>query len=254
MKEFESLIELDAFIDQVIIREIAIQGIDLTEIEEKILSTQFVHCLFLGCPMNDRIRTHLHSENYIFPIMKMPFNIYPNALYTRETLYENYDPNKPESYKLTPDYLTYDHYIRNAKASRNIKETLAKRLHDHSITDALHGFLEKYDDTKIVGIMGGHGILRGSESYMQAVEISRRLTRDGYLMVSGGGPGAMEATHVGAWFADKDDNSLEEAMNIPIEAPKYSDREWLSTAFKVLKMHPDCTYESVGIPTWHYGH
>jgi predicted Rossmann-fold nucleotide-binding protein len=102
--------------------------------------------------------------------------------------------------------------------------------------------------------MGGHGVLRGSESYVQAVEISRRLTRDGYLMVSGGGPGAMEATHVGAWFADKDDQSLADAIDILRQAPKYSDREWLSTAFKVLNKYPNCQHKSVGIPTWHYGH
>ena len=44
--------------------------------------------------------------------------------------------------------------------------------------------------------MGGHSILRSDAMYLQVVRLSKMLTEEGYLMLSGGGPGAMEATHV----------------------------------------------------------
>lgn len=42
--------------------------------------------------------------------------------------------------------------------------------------------------------------------------ISRELTVRGFFMVSGGGPGAMEATHLGAWFATRTVAELDDAL------------------------------------------
>ena len=102
--------------------------------------------------------------------------------------------------------------------------------------------------------MGGHGLSRADKTYRQVVEISRSLTEKGYLMVSGGGPGAMEATHLGAWLAGRSDRSLSTAIKILSKAPFYNDKKWLSTAFEVLKKYPKSKYQSLGIPTWLYGH
>ena len=55
--------------------------------------------------------------------------------------------------------------------------------------------------TKLVGVMGGHSLLRTDPMYRDIVHIGRELSREGFLMVTGGGPGAMEAAHVGAHFA-----------------------------------------------------
>ena len=98
---------------------------------------------------------------------------------------------------------------------------------------------------------------RSDEAYLAAAQISRELTRRGYLMVSGGGPGAMEATHVGAWFADRTDSELEEAVRELSAAPSYKDKQWLACAFQVREkfpLAPDSNYVSLGIPTWLYGH
>jgi predicted Rossmann-fold nucleotide-binding protein len=54
---------------------------------------------------------------------------------------------------------------------------------------------------RIAGVMGGHDEERGSDRYKAIFEISRQLTKQGFLMASGGGPGAMEATHLGALLA-----------------------------------------------------
>ncbi|MBR0260144.1 MAG: hypothetical protein IJQ49_07760 [Prevotella sp.] len=71
------------------------------------------------------------------------------------------------------------------------------------------------------------------------------MTELGFLMVSGGGPGAMEATHLGAWMAGRSDDEVEEALNIVASAPKYSDEGWISTAFEVMRRYPH------GVLRWH---
>jgi predicted Rossmann-fold nucleotide-binding protein len=102
-------------------------------------------------------------------------------------------------------------------------------------------------------------MLRGQPDYREVVLLARELTRQGFFTVSGGGPGAMEATHVGAWFARRTDAEVEEALALLAQAPSYKDREWLARAFDVRRRfpledadRPACA--SLGIPTWHYGH
>ena len=48
--------------------------------------------------------------------------------------------------------------------------------------------------------MGGHDEPRGSDVYSAVARISAALSGKGFLMATGGGPGAMEATHLGASF------------------------------------------------------
>ncbi len=254
MKEFESIPALKAILTKKSIYNIAIQSLDLTSLEDEMLSRKFDCCIFLGCKMSEPLWQHLHPNNFIFPIMKAPYNVYPNKLYSKETLYNNYDYKKPKTYNQTLDKLVYDHYIKTGKQADTIRETLTRRLHDHSITNAIGDFLKNFKPKKVVAIMGGHGLSRADKTYQQIAEISRDLTEKGYLMVSGGGPGAMEATHLGAWLTGRSDRSLSTAINILKTAPLYNDKKWLSTAFEVLKKYPKSKYQSLGIPTWLYGH
>ena len=120
--------------------------------------------------------------------------------------------------------------------------------------DALHDFLGNFDERKIVGIMGGHGLLRTDDMFSQIVDISKKLTERGYLMVSGGGPGAMEATHLGAWMAGRTDAETEDAIAMLQTAPSFKDTEWITTAFRVLEKYKQDKYYSLGVPTWLYGH
>ena len=66
--------------------------------------------------------------------------------------------------------------------------------------------------------------------------------------------GAMEALHVGAWFAGKTDAELEDAVNILKPAPVYLHPDWLKTSYQVLEKYPETQFKSLGIPTWLYGH
>lgn len=238
-----------------IIDKVAFQDVDLTEFEEDVFRFYFSNCIFLGCKINDRIKQHIEDENYIFPKLDVPYNIYPNRLYDKDDLYGKYELGNPASYEQTFDKIVYNHFVETGKEADSIKETLARRLHDHSITDALYNFLKKYDEKKIVAIMGGHSLARNTPDYKMVARLSKELTENGYLMTSGGGPGAMEATHVGAWFANKSKTELEEAFSVIDNAPIYKDKLWMETAMQVIDKFPNTKqYESLGIPTWLYGH
>lgn len=253
MKQFDAITELACFLDQLSIEEIAVQSLDLDEIEGQMLSVRFSKCLFLGCSMSDRLLHYLLTDNFIFPLLDVPFNTYPSSLYNKDTLYNGFDYRKTETYAGTTDKIVYEYYQRTL-VKNAIKDTLAQRLHDHSITDSLHEYIAQFDERKRVAIMGGHRIKRTDAMYLQVARLSKLLTELGYLMLSGGGPGVMEATHAGAWMAGRSDEELLDALSIIGVAPIYSDDQWLATAFRMMEQYPDPPFESLGIPTWHYGH
>jgi predicted Rossmann-fold nucleotide-binding protein len=187
--------------------------------------------------------------------MQKPFTLFPSELYSAATLYRGYDPEREESFKECYDTQVYTHYVASGKQARDIGETLARSLHDHSISDALHDVLARYDERAVVAVMGGHALSREDGGYAEVARLAKRLTEQGKLMVSGGGPGAMEATHLGAWMAGRKDEELDKAIEILSAAPRFEDRGWLALAFEVMRRYPrDERYCSIGIPTWFYGH
>ncbi len=252
--EIESDDELSALIaSNSVIEQVAFQNRDLSAIPRD-GSVRFNDCIFMGCVIPEDLYQGYCTECHIFPQMDVPFNMFPAQLYSSADLYNGYDVGNPGSYKNCLDSQVYSHYIKMGKEAGSIKETLARRLHDHSITDALYGFLESYESTRIVAIMGGHSLLRNDPMFTTVARLSKRLTESGYLMISGGGPGAMEATHVGAWFADQDEKEMLSAIALLSKAPSYKDVRWLDAAFEVQSLYPCSDFESVGIPTWLYGH
>ena len=188
------------------------------------------------------------------PSFRMPFDIFREELYSGASLYKGYQPNKPRSFKDCYDQQVYRHYIQMGKTATDIKETLGRTLHDHSMTNAMNAFLSQFNERQVVGIMGGHGLLRTDENYRQIVFVSKTLTENDCLMVSGGGPGAMEATHLGAWMAGRTEAETDDAINLLKEAPLFSDIKWLETALQVMEKYPQEQYVSLGVPTWLYGH
>jgi len=196
------------------ISKYAFQNLDFCTYESELQKKTFEDCLFLGCELSEKMVFKIYTSNAIFPKLEMPYNSYVNALYTKENLYNNYKVGNPETYELTLDKKVYNHFIATGKEASDIKETLARRLHDHSVTDALYDFLDEYADDKKVAIMGGHSLSRADAGFTTVAKISKSLTEKGYLMLSGGGPGAMEATHVGAWFAGKPEAELLDAIAI----------------------------------------
>src|SRR3989344_3609804 len=62
-------------------------------------------------------------------------------------------------------------------------------------------FLENFDYDRVVTIYGSPRIKRGSKVYGQAQELGRLLAEHGITVVTGGGPGIMEAANRGAFKA-----------------------------------------------------
>lgn len=228
--------------------------LDLTPFDTLLQQKSISECLFLDCNIPNKLKNMLMEKNYLFPRLNVPYDIYPPNLYTKDTLYKNYNPEKASTYLHTPDKIIYDYYKKMGVETRNIKETLARTLHDHSINDAMRDFLATFEEKKTVAIMGGHQISRTEKRFFQIAQLAKTLTEKGHLMLSGGGPGAMEATHLGAWMAGRTENELTKAIDILSKAPTYAEKDWLRTAFEVMKYYPQTTYVSLGIPTWLYGH
>ena len=236
------------------LRHYAFQAVDFTRVAEA-AQRDYTDCIFMGCNIPEGMRERIDANCFIFPAMPKPFGLFPAKLYSAQTLYAGYNPQQADTFLACYDSRVYAHYIALGKQSSDIGETLARSLHDHSVSDALHDMLAKYDERAVVAVMGGHSLSRTDEAYFTVAKTSKLLTEQGKLMVSGGGPGAMEATHLGAWLAGRSDEELCEAVKMLACAPKFEDEGWLASAFEVMARYPrDEKYCSIGIPTWFYGH
>ncbi len=264
MKELETISHLTEHLAKHgSLKDCVLQGLDLTDQTNILKDISFKHSALLGCPMQPEDLLRAQNDGaLIFPELPgVPYCSYRGCLYTVEDLYEAFDRSNPDSYAECFDARVYAHWKKTGKASPpSILESLARSIHDHAISDALESFLAD-DGTgaarKVVAIMGGHVMERAPEGpYAQMASLSKALTERGYLMASGGGPGAMEATHLGAWFAGQSDEALSKALLVLQEAPSYKDKLWLSKAFEVREKWPQLegAPPSLGIPTWLYGH
>ena len=173
----------------------------------------------------------------------VPYDVIRNKLYTCYDLFDDFDPYDPMSFQRCLDTRVFMHVTKTARG-----------IHDTCILNAMQAFLHDYDQVQVVGVMGGHAMLRTDAAYHQTVMISKKLTENGFLMISGGGPGAMEATHLGSWMAGRTDEEVEDALKILAPAPDFKSPGWLSTAFDVISKYPQSNYKSLSIPTWYYGH
>ena len=231
-----------------------LQSLNLSTQSQTLKNIDVEDAVFLGCTLEDQAEQSLSARGaLVFPTLDaLPFNAYRASLYRAEDLFEGFDPKAPESYEHTLDARVYKHYLKLGKQSQSITETLARSLHDHAMSDAKSAFIE---GKHLVAIMGGHAISRDDKSYAQVARIARALTREGILITTGGGPGAMEAGHLGAWMASYDDDALSVALEMLSHAPHYTPvGEWLAAAYKVRERFANPTFESLGIPTWLYGH
>lgn len=192
------------------------------------------------------------QRNLVDYLREVPFNVTPPGLYCAPSLYG--EMMKDCQCKCCYDMEVYQHFLSKGKHTDDEMEMLARALHDFAIGHYLDEFLNGYDPRQVVGVMGGHGVLRTSAEYRQVVELSKELTERDTLMVTGGGPGVMEATHLGAWMAGRPMAEVDEALKILFEAPGFKDEGWLQTAFEVIRRYPQERYHSLGIPTWLYGH
>jgi predicted Rossmann-fold nucleotide-binding protein len=237
--------------------DIVFQAIDLRPYESTLLTLDLRGCVFVGCRMTSALAAHVSKFECINipPLPGKPFDAFRVALYTPEELLHGFDAEHPETYANTPDAIIYAHY--KDPNNNGIDDVLARRIHDFSISDALEDNLAAWSGEGVVGVMGGHAVPRGDPAYVTAALLSRTLAREGYLIVSGGGPGVMEAANLGVYMAPHPDEALDVAIRELMKAPVHDDPHYLVPAFRVRAAFPapsSRVYRSVGVPTWFYGH
>jgi predicted Rossmann-fold nucleotide-binding protein len=125
-----------------------------------------------------------------------------------------------------------------------------RAVHDATIDAAIARFVV---GRRVVGVMGGHALERDDAFYRTVAVMGRTLTRAGFTVATGGGPGVMEAANLGAWMAPFADEDLEAALTILAAAPSYAsgpDR-YRERARAVRARWPHGGV-SLGVPTWVY--
>ena len=254
-KEIAEISALPAPDETGVVSHYVFQYIDFTQAPQYVAAGhRFSDCCFLGCEIPTPMEDCIGSSCLVFPRMGRVYSAFKSRLYNGESLYKGYDPENEETFANCFDSRVYADYLQKGSHSHNIKESLGRALHDHAILDAMKDFLSRFDEQQVVAIMGGHGLLRTEEAYRKVVHISKTLTEKGMIMASGGGPGAMEATHFGAWMAGRSEAEVEDALSMLAPAPSFKDEGWLRTAFEVCRKYPQEKFRSLGIPTWLYGH
>lgn len=136
-----------------------------------------------------------------------------------------------------------------------VHEALAQRIHDHAIDQALYRFAQPkpHQRRPIIGVMGGHSKTRADEIYHTVARLNWQLSKKGFSIVSGGGPGVMEAANLGAYLSSYESAAVDESVEILKKSPDYTKRtEYIAAALKVRKKLKKDSGTSLAIPTWAY--
>ncbi|MEU8295999.1 hypothetical protein AB0C04_01745 [Micromonospora sp. NPDC048909] len=238
---------------------------DLTAVT--VTGTLFVGCRFASREVGaDLVR---RGANVVPPFSGLPYPTQPSHLYTPEELAAGFAEG---GFAGMYDTRVYAHFRAHGGALPDVREALGQRLHDHGVdnalADATRAWLAAYGPQSVVGIMGGHAVPRGSVSYRMAAVLGWELARADRLVVTGGGPGVMEAANLGAYLAGRPAEELTAAIDLLAAAPDFTDHDrYTAAALGVRERYApppvpqqraaDLGWARTGglaIPTWLYGH
>jgi predicted Rossmann-fold nucleotide-binding protein len=256
--EVESRAELASHLAAGTLAGLTVQGLRLDADPPDLSGVEVAGALFVGCRFASRdVEAELvrRGAHVVPEFLGVPYPTMPAALYTAADLSAGFAEH---GFAGMYDTVVYEHFKAHGGAVPDIREALAERLHDSGIDDALAdatgGWLAKHGPASIVGIMGGHAELRGSLAYRLAATIGWQVARSGRMVITGGGPGVMEAANLGAYLSGTDLETVTGAVDMLAAAPDFHDHDaYTAVALKVREAYPGGD-GGLSIPTWLYGH
>ena len=265
--EVESRSELDSHLLAGTLAGLTVQGVRLDLHWPADLTTADVTgTLFIGCrlPSVDVGADLVRRGAFVVPDLPgLPYQVQPAQLYRPEDLADGFDR---DGFAGMVDTLIYQHFVASGGALPAAREALTQRMHDHGVDNALTDTLTEWvaaGGGPVVGIMGGHAVARGSDGYRAAAAIGHGLAAGGCLVVTGGGPGVMEAANLGAYFGADDRGRLDQAIELLATVPHFTDHDrYTQLALRVRAGAPRqpvgplgwATAGGLSVPTWLYGH
>ncbi|MFG1675191.1 LOG family protein [Micromonospora sp. NPDC049282] len=274
--EVETRVEFDRRLAEGTLAGLTVQGLrlDLDPVPD-LRAVDVAGTLFVGCRFADReVGADLvrRGANVVPPFSGLPYPTQPSHLYTADDLAAGFvEGGFTEMY----DTRVYAHFRAHGGALPDVREALGQRLHDHGVdnalADATRSWLAVHGPQSVVGVMGGHAVPRGSAAYRMAAVLGWELARADRLVVTGGGPGVMEAANLGAFLAAWPAEELSAAIDVLAAAPDFTDHDhYTAAALAVRKRYADgpslptprpaapgtewARSGGLAIPTWLYGH
>ena len=156
--------------------------------------------MVLGGRMTDALATHLRAHGaLVFPTdPQAPVNPYRASLYQPHELYAG--PDRARGYEATPDARAY-HWSRDGRSSTTRSSPCCG---PSTTTPSPTPSTSSSATCPVVGVMGGHALERGTPALRRRRPARARASPSaGLTVVTGGGPGAMEAANLGAFAPDR---------------------------------------------------
>ena len=222
-----------------------LRAVDLTGRSAELQHLRVAGALFLGCRFaeGDAELAVARGAIVVPELPAAPLDLHREHLYRPRDLYD------APAYADSTDARAYAW----SQTDHSRDASLAKALHDHAVDEALAEWVRGRD---LVGVMGGHDLDRGTAAYRDAARLGLSLG-GGRVVATGGGPGAMEAANLGGYVSGLADAeaALDEALDLLAGVPSFrpSVDAWVHAAFAVTERLPGGA-DSLGIPTWFYGH
>lgn len=261
--EVESRAELDVHLAKRSLAGLIVLGLRLDQRPPDFSGVDVTRTLFVGCRFaSAEVEVGLirRGAHLIPPFDARPYPTHPATLYTPEDLSFGF---RHGGFAAMYDTTVYNHFLAHGGASPDVREAIAQRLHDAGIDNALGhalaGWVATHGTRGPIGIMGGHAELRGSVAYRSVASLAWRLASTGRLIVTGGGPGVMEAANLGAFFAGRTAGELSQAIDQLAAAPDFHDHDpYTAAALDIRERFPAAqtglAHGGLALPTWLYGH